>query len=60
MRGLLDGGVKVRSMTLPDYFIDHNTPAAQIVEAKLGAKDIVATVMNALGRQGVERGADAG
>ncbi len=60
MRGLLDGGVKVRSMTLPDYFIDHNTPAAQIVEAKLGARDIVATVMNALGQQGVGRGADAG
>ncbi len=60
MRGLLDGGVKVRSMTLPDYFIDHNTPTAQIVEAKLGARDIVATVMNALGQQGVGRGADAG
>jgi 1-deoxy-D-xylulose-5-phosphate synthase len=60
MRGLLDGGVKVRSMTLPDYFIDHNTPAAQIVEAKLGAKDIVATVINALGQQNVGRGADAG
>jgi len=59
-RGLLDGGVKVRSMTLPDYFIDHNTPAAQIVEAKLGAKDIVATVMNALGQKNVGRGADAG
>ncbi len=60
MRGLLDGGVKVRSMTLPDTFIDHNTPAAQIIEAKLGAKDIVATVMNALGQQGTARGADAG
>ena len=60
IRGLLDGGVKVRSMTLPDYFIDHNTPAAQIVEAKLGARDIVATVMNALGQQGVGRGDDAG
>ena len=59
-RGSLDGGVKVRSMTLPDTFIDHNTPAAQIVEAKLGARDIVATVMGALGRQGVSRGMDAG
>ena len=60
MRGLLDGGVKVRSMTLPDRFIDHNTPAAQIIEAGLGAKDIVATVMGALGQVGVGRGADAG
>jgi len=50
MRGLLDGGVRVRSMTLPDRFIDHNTPAAQIIEAGLGAKDIVATTMGALGK----------
>jgi len=37
-------------MTLPDRFIDHNTPAAQIIEAGLGAKDIVATAMGALGK----------
>ena len=49
-RGLLDGGVRVRSMTLPDRFIDHNTPAGQIIEAGLSAKDIVATVMGALGK----------
>ncbi len=49
-RGLLDGGVRVRSMTLPDRFIDHNTPAAQMIEAGLGAKDIVSTVMGALGQ----------
>ena len=50
LRGLLDGGVRVRSMTLPDRFIDHNVPAAQIIEAGLGAKDIVATAMRALGQ----------
>jgi len=49
-RGLLDQGVRVRSMTLPDRFIDHNTPAAQMIEAGLGARDIVATVMGALGK----------
>ncbi len=49
-RGLLDGGVRVRSMTLPDKFIDHNSPAAQMIEAGLGAMDIVATAMGALGR----------
>jgi len=49
-RGLLDQGVRVRSMTLPDRFIDHSTPAAQMIEAGLGAKDIVATVMGALGK----------
>ncbi len=46
--------VKVRSMTLPDRFIDHGTPAGQIIEAGLGAKDIVATALTALG-QGLER-----
>ncbi len=50
-RGLLDGGLKIRSLTLPDRFIDHNAPAAQMIEAGLSAKDIVATVLEALGRQ---------
>ncbi len=49
-RGLLDGGVRVRSMTLPDRFIDHNAPATQIIEAGLGVNDIVATAMGALGK----------
>ncbi|MBV8913597.1 MAG: 1-deoxy-D-xylulose-5-phosphate synthase, partial [Acetobacteraceae bacterium] len=37
-RGLLDGGLKLRLMTLPDRFIDHGTPAGQIIEAGLSAK----------------------
>ena len=49
LRGLLDGGLRIRPMTLPDRFIDHNTPAAQMIEAGLGAKDIVATALSALG-----------
>ncbi len=49
-RGLLDGGLKLRSMTLPDRFIDHNAPAAQMIEAGLSAKDIVATALRVLGR----------
>ncbi len=47
--GLLDGGLKIRPMVLPDRFIDHNTPAAQIIEAGLTAKDIVRTVVEAIG-----------
>jgi 1-deoxy-D-xylulose-5-phosphate synthase len=50
MRGLLDGGLKLRPLTLPDYFIDHGTPAGQLIEAKLSAKDIVATALQALGK----------
>jgi len=53
-RGMLDGGVRARSMTLPDVFIDHNTPAAQIIEARLGAKDIVATAIGALGKDAAQ------
>ncbi|MGH7119156.1 MAG: 1-deoxy-D-xylulose-5-phosphate synthase [Acetobacteraceae bacterium] len=49
-RGLLDRGLKIRPMTLPDRFIDHNAPKAQLVEAGLTARDIVATVIEALGQ----------
>jgi 1-deoxy-D-xylulose-5-phosphate synthase len=46
--GLLDGGVKVRPMVLPDRFIDHDSQAKQLAEARLTAKDIVATVLACL------------
>ena len=46
--GLLDH-VRVRPMTLPDTLIDHNTPVAQINEAGLSARHIVATALSALG-----------
>ncbi len=49
-QGLLDGGLKLRPMVLPDRFIDHNTPAGQLIDAGLTAKDIVTTVRNALGK----------
>jgi 1-deoxy-D-xylulose-5-phosphate synthase len=49
LSGLLDGGVKVRPMTIPDRLIDHNTPMGQSIEAGLTAKDIVATALGALG-----------
>ena len=48
-RGLLDGSLRVRPLAFPDIFIDHNSPAAQIVEAGVGAKTIVATALAALG-----------
>jgi 1-deoxy-D-xylulose-5-phosphate synthase len=50
MSGLLDGGLRFRPIVLPDRFIDHMSPAAQIVEAGLDAKSIVQTVLGALGR----------
>ena len=46
--GLLDHGLKIRPMTLPDIFIDHETPARQMTQAKLTARDIAATARAAL------------
>jgi 1-deoxy-D-xylulose-5-phosphate synthase len=48
--GLLDGGLKIRPMILPDRFIDHAAPAKQYDLAGLNAPQIVATALEALGR----------
>ena len=48
--GLLDRGIKVRPMTLPDLFQDHDTPEKMYAQAGLNADGIVHTVLNALGR----------
>src|ERR1700722_18900322 len=48
-KGLLDNGLKVRPMILPDIFIDHDSQAKQMAVAKLTAKDIVATALSAMG-----------
>jgi 1-deoxy-D-xylulose-5-phosphate synthase len=50
LRGLLDGTLRVRPLTFPDKFIDHNSPAAQIVEAGVGAQAIVSMALAALGQ----------
>ena len=49
--GLLDRGLKIRTLTLPDRFIEQNKPAAMYAEAKLDAGNIAATVLAALGRE---------
>ena len=48
--GMLDAGLKVRPMVLPDRFIEHDTPARQYAEAGLDRPHIVATILAALGR----------
>ena len=58
--GLLDpdaktGGLKIRPMVLPDRFIDHGTPAGQLADAGLTAKDIVRTVMDATKQGAMKR-----
>lgn len=47
--GLLDGGLKVRSMFLPDEFIDQDSPAAMYEQAGLTAADISCKALGALG-----------
>jgi 1-deoxy-D-xylulose-5-phosphate synthase len=49
--GVLDRGLKVRSMVLPDTFIDQDSPAAMYAKAGLDAKGIVMRVLEALGRE---------
>ena len=46
--GLVDGGLKIRTMRLPDRFQDHGKPEKQYDEAGLNAPQIVETVLKAL------------
>ena len=48
--GILDGGLKVRPMVLPDRFLDHDKPDLQYEAAGLRSSHIVGTVLEALGR----------
>jgi len=59
--GLIDGGLKLRTMRLPDRFQDQDKPDKQYDEAGLNAPHIVDTVLKALRRNsvGVEEGARA-
>jgi len=55
--GMLDAGLKVRPMTLPDRFLPHDKPHLQYDMAELNAPHIVATALSALGQQAAqERG----
>ena len=47
--GLLDTGLKVRAMTLPDHFIHHGKPEALYAQAGLDAAGIEAKVLDVLG-----------
>jgi len=49
--GRLDRGLKIRTMTLPDTFIDQDTPAEMYKQAGLDADSIVETVFKALGQE---------
>jgi 1-deoxy-D-xylulose-5-phosphate synthase len=46
--GLIDSGLKLRTMRLPDRFQDQDKPEKQYAEAGLDADGIVETVLKAL------------
>ncbi|HEX8826952.1 MAG TPA: 1-deoxy-D-xylulose-5-phosphate synthase [Xanthobacteraceae bacterium] len=48
--GVLDRGIKIRSMVLPDIFIDQDSPNAMYAKAGLDAKSIVTKAFQALGQ----------
>ena len=50
--GLLENGLKVRAVTMPDAFLEQDKPEAQCEQAGINASGIVATVLSALGRRG--------
>ena len=51
MNGLLDRGLKVRPLVLPDQYIDQASPAKMYAHAGLDAAGIVRTVFSALGEK---------
>ncbi len=56
--GLIDAGLKLRTMRLPDSFQDQDSPHKQYDEAGLNAPNIVETVLKALRRNDID--VDAG
>jgi 1-deoxy-D-xylulose-5-phosphate synthase len=51
MNGQLDHGIKIRTMVLPDVFLEHDSPNGQYDTAGLNARHIVTTALAALGRE---------
>ena len=48
-KGALDGGLKIRTLNLPDVFQDHDKPELMYAEAGLNAEHIVVAALVALG-----------
>jgi 1-deoxy-D-xylulose-5-phosphate synthase len=51
--GLLDRGLKIRTLVLPDVFVDHDQPEAMYARVGLDADGIVGAALSALGRHRV-------
>ena len=59
LEGLLDGGIKVRPMTLPDIFIDHASSDEQYKIAQLDSASIIDVVVKTLGNSELSGSASA-
>jgi 1-deoxy-D-xylulose-5-phosphate synthase len=57
--GLLDNGLKVRPMVLPDHFLEHDAPHIQYDHAGLNAQHIVAQVLATMGQANMQSPARA-
>ncbi|WP_099865605.1 1-deoxy-D-xylulose-5-phosphate synthase [Pararhizobium haloflavum] len=57
--GLLDNGLKMRSLTMPDIFMDQAKPEAMYAKAGLDRRGIVDTVFAALGTERAGRSREA-
>ena len=53
--GRLDSGLKIRTMTLPDIYIDQDTPAKMYKQAGLDADSIVEKVFEVIGKDMASR-----
>ncbi|MHA1522949.1 MAG: 1-deoxy-D-xylulose-5-phosphate synthase [Alphaproteobacteria bacterium] len=53
--GVLDTGLKVRALVLPDIFLEQDTPAAQYQQAGLDAQGIASAALRALGLEAVSK-----
>jgi len=54
-QGLLDRGLRIRTLTLPDSFTEQAKPEAMYARAGLDHRGIVQTVLRALGDTGAQR-----
>jgi 1-deoxy-D-xylulose-5-phosphate synthase len=57
--GLIDNGLKLRTMRLPDIFQDQDKPELQYADARLDAAAIVDTVLSALRHNSPSMGTEA-
>ncbi len=53
--GLLDAGLKVRTLAMPERFIEQESQANQLIEAHLDSEAIAATALEVLGNQTATR-----